>query len=240
MNVERVMVRSPKMHLMVCFATLALGCTPAWATLTLSASVGGAPNGANYANFDNLALGDGGGTSGGVTVSFSGTAQAVQGSSSGYYAAPYLSSNNGALFGDPTNGPDTTTYLTTGVDTVTLNLPGNESYFGVLWGSVDSYNTLSFYEGSTLVGTITGSMVTADADGDQGIDGTYYVNINSSQPFDKVVASSTQYAFEFDNVAYRGTAVPEPASIAVLAAGLIGLGIARRKPARSAKTGRSS
>ena len=43
------------------------------------------------------------------------------------------------------NGPDTTTYLTTGIGSVTLTLPGPEKYFGLLWGSVDTYNTLSFY-----------------------------------------------------------------------------------------------
>ena len=92
----------------------------------------------------------------------------MQGSQSGLYAAPYLSNGNGTLFGDPNNGPDTTTYLTTGVGSVTLTLPGQEKYAGLLWGSVDAYNTLSFYNGATLVGTATGTDVTASANGDQG------------------------------------------------------------------------
>jgi hypothetical protein len=70
--------------------------------------------------------------SNGITVSFTGDGQAVQGSESGVYAAPYLSNGNGTLFGDPNNGADTTTYLTTGTGSVTLALPGQEMYIGLL------------------------------------------------------------------------------------------------------------
>ncbi len=233
------MFRSIAAGLGACCAALAVGSMPARATLDVSAAIGGAPTGVNYVNFDNLHLGSVGGTSGGVTVSFTPDGEAVQDSLGGKYAAPYLSNDNGALFGDSSNGADTTTYLTTGLGSVTLGLPGRTNYLGLLWGSVDAYNTLSLYNGATLVGSITGSLVTANANGDQGIDGTYYVNITSTEPFNKVVASSSQYSFEFDNVAYGKTAVPEPATITLLGVGLIGLGIARRKPARSAETGRS-
>ena len=160
--------------------------------------------------------------SNGVTVSFTGDGQAVQGSQSGVYAAPYLSNGNGTLFGDPNNGPDTTTYLSTGTGSVTLALPGEEKYVGLLWGSVDNYNTLSLYDGLTLVGTITGTDVTADANGDQGINGTFYVNITSTESFNTVVATSSQNAFEFDNVAFNPSAVPEPSSFILGLVGMMG------------------
>ncbi len=190
--------------------------------LTVTSSVGGAPTGVNYVNFDSVALGSGGGVSGGVTVSFAGGAEAVQGSQSGLYAAPYLSSGNGTPFLDPTNGPDTTTFLSTGIGSVTLTLPGQEKYVGLLWGSVDSYNTLSLFNGLTLVGTVTGTDVTSNASGDQGEQGTYYVNINSTQSFNTVVATSSQYAFELDNLAFNPTSVPEPSSLLLSLVGGMG------------------
>src|SRR5882757_7129869 len=116
---------------------------PASASLVINSSVGGAPTGVNYVNFDNLPLGSAGGISGGIGVSFtSGDGRAVQGAASGLYAAPFLSGGNGSLFGNPANGADTTTYLSTGIGSITLTLPSFAKYFGLLWGSVDSYNTL--------------------------------------------------------------------------------------------------
>ncbi len=160
--------------------------------------------------------------SNGIAVSFAGDGQAVTGSMSGVYAAPYLSNGNGTPFGDPNNGPDTTRFLTTGVGSVTLVLPGEEKYVGLLWGSVDNYNTLSLYNGSTLVGTEAGMDVTASATGDQGASGTFYVNINSRHSFDPIVATSSSYAFEFDNVAYNQSAVPEPSSFVLALIGVMG------------------
>lgn len=205
---------------------------------SISASVGGAPTGVSYETFDSLRLGSSLSQTlaSGVTVVTTGTAAAVTGSVAGLYAAPYLSGSNGTLFGQG-NGQDTTTYLTSGSTTaldnsaVTLLLPGLQRYFGLLWGSVDSGNTLSFYDGSTLIGTITGTDVLATATGDQGVNGTLYVNVNSALGFDRVVANYGSYAFEFDNLAFNPQPVPEPASLALFAGALFGLGVLRRRTA---------
>jgi hypothetical protein len=216
--------------LVVCTAlTLALN-AGAQAALIVNSSVGGAPTGVTYVDFNLLPLGNIGGISGGLTVSYSGTAQTVQGAESGHYAAPFLSNNNGALFGTSGNGVDPTQYLSTGIGTVTLLMPSDMQYFGLLWGSVDDYNSLEFWKGALMVGSLTGSDVWAGANGDQGANGTFYVNVDSTIAFDRVIAKSTQYAFEFDNVAYNTTsAVPEPATLAMFGTLVAGLALVRRR-----------
>ncbi|MEO7051400.1 MAG: hypothetical protein ABI128_07015 [Rhodanobacter sp.] len=229
----------------VLLAGMGLAATANAAPINLSGSVGGVPNnsGVNYENFNDAPLNDQNAsytTASGIQVSFLPDAQAVQGAQSGQYAAPFLSSFNGTLFGDPTNGADSTTYLTSGANDsnhpnagVTLNFTQQQKYLGLLWGSVDDYNTLTFYSGGLIVGTFTGADVGNSAGlgncigGDQGELGTCYVNINFSMgSFDTVIATSSQHAFEFDNVAFSAQTirVPEPGVAGMFLLGMLLLG----------------
>ena len=147
------------------------------AATALSATIGGTPTVAGtYINFDNLAP-TGGATDEGITVSFSGIgAGTIAGPNVvGKYAAPYISGGNGTLFGNTqADGRGVTPYLSTGIGQVTLQLDQYHNYFGLLWGSVDDYNTLSFYDGSTLLFSYTGLDVDQLAKGHQGAGGTFY------------------------------------------------------------------
>lgn len=218
---------------------LGFGATAANATIT--SSVGGVPTSAeHYESFDSCDLGSGicspPGTD--LTVSFMPAAQVVNGAADGLYAAPFLSNNNGVLFGDPENTADTTNYLTSGstgsaADAgVTLTFTTSQRYLGLLWGSVDAYNTLTFYMDGVQVDQFTGANVSDSAGtgncvgGKQGMLGTCYVNINLTNSFNSVVATSSEFAFEFDNVAYSATpiGVPEPGIAGIFLLGLLLVG----------------
>ncbi len=220
---------------------------PAEAGLLVGGVVGGSSTGAIKETFDSLAPGGAATMTlpSGLTMSWDGDAGPVSGSVL-IHAAPYLLGGNGVGFGPSggtqANGTDGTTYITARPGgSVTLQFPTLETYLGILWGSVDGFNSLSFYNGATLIGTVTGSDVMASPNGDQGANGTAYVNINAigDSAFNRVVATSGGNTFEFDDVAFNETIsaisalaadpIPEPAGLGLFGIGLLGLGLVRRR-----------
>jgi hypothetical protein len=204
-------------------AVFGLGMIAAAASpLTFTATVGGIATGPDlsFLTFDSTAL------PAAVTLSLD-NAQIVTGSVSGLYAMPYFSNGDGAFFGEsPANGTDSTRYLAIeGGGTATFRFKAPQAYFGLLWGSVDTYNALSFYdESGDLIATIADA--NANANGNQGAAGTDYVNVFSDVAFTTVVASSSGNAFELDDVAYDPpppSAVPEPASLTMLGTAILAI-----------------
>ena len=102
------------------------------------------------------------------------------------------------------------------------------NYFGLWWGSVDEYNKLELFNNDVWVETVYGLNVNNPANGNQTIYATNkYVNILGLDWFDSFTMTSTQYAFEADNITVG--VVPEPTTLLLLGLGLIGLAGVRRK-----------
>lgn len=110
---------------------------------------------------------------------------------------------------------------------------GGASYYGFLWGSPDTYNTVKFYSGATLLGSFTGAAVYPPANGDQSIGRYFNFFADPGAPVTQVQFLSSNYALETDN--HSVVAVPEPETYAMFLAGLGMMGaVARRRTAARA------
>jgi hypothetical protein len=174
-----------------------------------------------------------------VTISESNGGAIVQGSVTGAYAAPVT----GGTVANPTLW--TSPYVSSGgtPGSVTFSFASAQSYFGLLWGSIGPGDLLTFLDasGNTIASeTGTQAMTAAagfnSANGAQGFGGSQYtlVNLTGGQ-FKTVILSQTgSPSFEAADFEYsaQNTSVPEPASIALIGAGLAGVAgirLARRR-----------
>lgn len=121
-----------------------------------------------------------------------------------------------------------------GENVVAFYLESAVNYFGFLAGSLDTFNSVTFYLTNDAELTFTGAQLAAlagfEANGDQSR--AVFWNIDfGSQFYDGVQFSSTSNAFESDNHAFG--VIPAPGALALLGIGALGLGgsLRRRKAA---------
>jgi hypothetical protein len=105
-----------------------------------------------------------------------------------------------------------------------LDFVGTRTSLSLLWGSVDTYNTIRFYLNGHLVSSVVSALlVPAPAPGNSG--GASFVTV-SNLTFDEVRFISNSNSFEFANVS---AAVPLPAGGLLLIGAIGGLAAVRRR-----------
>ena len=118
-----------------------------------------------------------------------------------------------------------TPYFSSIFGTVTFTFAAVLDTFKIVWGSPDAYNSLKFYNGDTLVDTVTGSDITNEF-GDN-IPNSLFTITNIGN-FDSVRFTSTSAAFEFANV-QAVSSVPLPAGGLLLLSAFGGVAALRRR-----------
>jgi len=161
-------------------------------------------------------------------LTLSGSAYLLTGSSS-VGSTPFFYGSTASYFGEPvdSSGFDASQYVA--VDpggSARLSFATPENYLGILWGSVDPSDTLTFYDSANnVIGAVTSNDFGNLISSFNGWN-TIYVNFTSTTPFSSVVATTSTPAFEFDDVAYAP--VPEPSTLGLLAFGMFGITLLRR------------
>ena len=96
---------------------------------------------------------------------------------------------------------------------------------------MDTYNTLEFLGAdlTTVVDTVYGTTFSGGNGAQDTALTNKYVNFYGMPDFYGVRLTSTNYAFEVDNIAVGRNVVPEPLTVILLGSGLLGLLGLRRK-----------
>ena len=231
------------------FSSAFLVCAQANATITVLSAGLDSPVPFPFSRVETFNFAPGSGTflSTALNAQFTSSGASIRtGSTANVSAAPYVGgavpvnpfslSNVGTRVGLG-SGPDQSRYLTLPTDaTETIAFaPGQvRNAFGLYWGSVDTYNHVTFLNGSTVVDTFSGSdILPLLANGGQtDFRSNRYVEFYNMPSFTSVVLGSGGNAFEIDNIT---ASVPETSTWVMMILGFFGVGFAayRRKPRSS-------
>lgn len=171
----------------------------------------------------------------GASFSADPTVTPPPGNQPGVYQSPF---NNTALL-------QTQSYFSVGeagtaggvASPVTLDYTTDQTFFSILWGSIDTYNTISFFDNGSLVASYTGTDIVNE----------FTLPDNSTNPGNFEVVALLDFSFtgldKFDAVKFESSTnafefalpVPIPAALPMLLAAVSGLGLAgwrsNRRPA---------
>ena len=130
----------------------------------------------------------------------------------------YFSVGAEDLVGDGATSPTTLTFGGSLIDSL-----------DILWGSIDSYNTLEFFNGSTSLGSFDGNFIAGllGLSGQTNYEHVALLHFSDIGGATKAVFTSTQAAFEF-----ALAPVPLPAALPLFGTALVGLGLLRRRSRR--------
>ena len=172
-----------------------------------------------------------------VTITTTGGGLGVQSGSNSFGAAP---AGDGTCYGFGPRPGSGTTKATVKVDySDILDAGVNITYLGLYYGSIDTYNNINLYGADGLImRTITGKEVLEASGGTSGNQvapgSNVYVNFafGPGEGFTAYEFETDGIAFEVDNIAVglsNRSQVPEPGSLALLGAGLLGFVATRRR-----------
>jgi len=112
-------------------------------------------------------------------------------------------------------------FITAEMSGYSLYLDQSATSLGLLWGTIDSYNTIEFWNDGVLVQSFTGSQIAALAGVVDTGSAVAYANF-SGAVFDQVRFLTTSNSFEFDNI--RVAPTPLPAALGLFGSAIVGMG----------------
>lgn len=120
-----------------------------------------------------------------------------------------------------------------GTTPVTIDFANPLDYFGLYWGTPSANNTISFFNGDTLLQSFTGDAVVGGITPNAAVYANFFAEPGES--FNKVVLSDSSIGFESDNHAYKVAAsesVPEPVTSLTAFASVVAGGLMKRQQQR--------